>query len=226
MLSPWSYIDISSCCRQSVHAFTSRYHSTLFSCTILHRRCFCMCFSIYTGLQLVGLITEKLFLTPQYAHVFAHVFVYVYIRVCVYVCVYVYVRVCICVCTHVLHACVYTCVCICVCMCVYICVHVQYVLMYVLVYVCTCVCMCVCTHASVYMCLCVQVCVDYVCSLSHDRASYNMLFLDVHFPYLTSKKGDDSGEPFYSKRLYMFMSHITSFSQVHGIVRIIVIVYM
>ena len=49
------------------------------------------------------------------------------------------------------------------------------------------------------MCVvCVHVCVDYVCSLSNDVASSNMIShsLDVHVPYLTSKKGDDSDELF------------------------------
>ena len=39
---PWPYSDIRSCCHQSVHAFTSRYDSTLLDCTFLHRRCVCM----------------------------------------------------------------------------------------------------------------------------------------------------------------------------------------
>ena len=162
MLSPWSYIDISSCCRQSVHAFTSRYDSTLFSCTILHRRCFCISFSIYTGLQLVGLTTEELFLTPQYAHVCAHVFVYVYICVCVCTCVYM------CVYTCVTRVCLYMCVYMCVCMCVYICVRVcTCVCVYMCVYVYTCKCVRVCIHASVYTCLCVYVCVLIMCAACH-----------------------------------------------------------
>ena len=36
-----------SCCRQSLHAFTSRYDSTLLGRTFLHRRCFCISI-IYT----------------------------------------------------------------------------------------------------------------------------------------------------------------------------------
>ena len=41
-----------------------------------------------------------------------------------------------------------------------------------------------------------------MCSLSHDVASSNMIsshFLDVHVPYLASKKGDDSSELFIAK---------------------------
>ena len=40
--APWPYSDIRSCCRQSLHAFTSRYDSTLLGRTFLHRRCFCI----------------------------------------------------------------------------------------------------------------------------------------------------------------------------------------
>ena len=59
---------------------------------------------------------------------------------------------------------------------------------------CVCVCMCVCV--CVFVCVC-------VCSLSHDVAHFS----DVHVPYLTSKKGDDSGELFIVNNC-MFMSHI------------------
>ena len=63
--------------------------------------------------------------------------------------------------------------------------------------------MCVC-FCCLCVCVCVHVCVDYVCSLSHDMASYNVMlqYYDAisFFRYtcsifiLTSKKGDDSGE--------------------------------
>ena len=33
--APWPYCDIRSCCHQSVHAFTSRYDSTLLGCTFV-----------------------------------------------------------------------------------------------------------------------------------------------------------------------------------------------
>ena len=32
-LAPWLYSDIRSCCRQSIHAFTSKYDSTLLGYT-------------------------------------------------------------------------------------------------------------------------------------------------------------------------------------------------
>ena len=41
-----------SCCHQSVHAFTSRYHSTLLGCTFLHWRYFCMIFYTHDSVSL------------------------------------------------------------------------------------------------------------------------------------------------------------------------------
>ena len=48
--------------------------------------------------------------------------------------------------------------------------------------------------------VCVCVCV-YHCMVSHDvtiSSVTSSLFLDVHVPYLTSKKSDDAGELLYS----------------------------
>ena len=53
MLSPWPYSDIRSCCRQSLHAFTSRYDSTLLGRTFLHQRCFCIRYSLHVTFLLV-----------------------------------------------------------------------------------------------------------------------------------------------------------------------------
>ena len=35
---PWPHSDIRSCCHQSLHAFTSRYDSTLLGCIFLYAK--------------------------------------------------------------------------------------------------------------------------------------------------------------------------------------------
>ena len=54
-------------------------------------------------------------------------------------------------------------------------------------------------HIGPYQ-VCVCVCV-YHCMVSHDvtiSSVTSSLFLDVHVPYLTSKKSDDAGKLLYS----------------------------
>ena len=71
-------------------------------------------------------------------------------------------------------------VCVCACVCIYM-----------------CVCMCVCVCVRICVCMCVYICMC-VClhGMSHDVtiSSVTLSFLDVHVPYLISKKSDDAGE--------------------------------